>query len=61
MQEAAHLAERHLIQNALLRSGGHAGSAAEWLGVTPESLALRLQRHGLSSERGYGEPPALLN
>lgn len=61
MHEATHLAERHLIQQALLQSGGQAGSAAQWLGLTPESLVLRLQRHGLPFEQGYGEPPALLN
>jgi transcriptional regulator PpsR len=61
MHEASRLVERHLIENALVRSGGYAGSAAEWLGVSPESLALCLQNHGLSSEREHGEPPGLLN
>ena len=59
MQEATHLAERHLLRSALSRAQGNAGQAAEWLGVTPESLALRLQRHGLSDDASG--PPKLLN
>ena len=58
MQEATHLAERHLIRNALERARGHADSAADWLGITPESLALRLVRHGLVADGGA---PPLLN
>ena len=58
MQEATHLAERHLIRSALERSRGHAATAAEWLGITPESLSLRLMRHGLVAD---GETPPLLN
>jgi transcriptional regulator PpsR len=58
MQEATHLAERHLICTALERSRGHAATAADWLGITPESLALRLARHGLLAAGGA---PALLN
>jgi transcriptional regulator PpsR len=47
MQEVNHLAERHMVRSAMLRAKGHLGVAAEWLGLTPESLELRLQRHGL--------------
>lgn len=58
MQEATHLAERYLIRHALERSRGHAPTAADWLGITPESLALRLVRHGLVAD---GDAPPLLN
>ncbi len=57
MAEATHLAERHLISNALDRAHGHSATAAEWLGITPESLALRLHRHGLVAE--FDAPPLL--
>lgn len=46
--EVAHRAERQLIANALLRSGGRRDAAAEALGMTSEALGLRMQRHGLS-------------
>lgn len=58
MQEATHLAERHLIRSALERARGHAPTAADWLGITSESLALRLMRHGLAAD---GDTPPLLN
>jgi len=58
MQEATHLAERFLIRSALERARGHAPTAADWLGITPESLSLRLMRHGLVAD---GEVPPLLN
>jgi transcriptional regulator PpsR len=61
--EVAHRAERQLIQSALLRTGGHRAAAAAALGMTPEALALRIQRHGLSV-LGYpvdaaGRPPSM--
>ena len=59
MQGASHLAERHLLCDALQQARGHSASAADLLGITPESLAHRLQRHGLSA--GRCDPPALLN
>ena len=58
MQEATHLAEHHLIRNALERAGGHLPTAADWLDITPDSLALRLARHGMSADGGA---PPLLN
>jgi len=58
MQEATHLAEHHLIRTALERAGGQLGTAADWLGITPESLSLRLARHGLVADGGA---PPLLN
>jgi transcriptional regulator PpsR len=58
MQEATHLAEHHLIRNALERANGQLHAAADWLGITPESLALRLARHGLVADGGA---PPLLN
>lgn len=51
--EVAHRAERQLIASALLRVGGQLDIAADALGMTPEALALRMQRHGLS---GLGFP-----
>lgn len=58
VQESTHLAEHHLIRSALERAGGHLATAADWLGITPESLALRLSRHGLVAG---GNAPPLLN
>ncbi len=58
MQEATHLAERHLISSALDRARGHAATAADLLGITPDSLALRLMRHGLAADSAR---PQLLN
>lgn len=51
--EVAHRAERQLIASALLRVAGQIDVAAEALGMTPEALALRMQRHGLT---GLGYP-----
>ncbi|MFM2119719.1 MAG: transcriptional regulator PpsR [Pseudomonadota bacterium] len=63
MQEASFAAERHLMRTALTRVQGDLVAAADWLGITPESLILRAQRHGLASLlRPSGElPPTLLN
>lgn len=58
VQEATHLAEHHLIRSALERANGHLQTAADWLGITPESLSLRLARHGLAAG---GSAPPLLN
>lgn len=58
VQEATHLAEHHLIRSALARANGHLPTAADWLGITPESLSLRLARHGLVADGGA---PPLLN
>ncbi|RZL35446.1 MAG: PAS domain-containing protein, partial [Rubrivivax sp.] len=52
--EVAHRAERQLIGSALLRTGGQRSAAADALGMSPEALELRIQRHGLS---GMGYPP----
>lgn len=61
--EVAHRAERQLIESALLRTGGQRAAAAHALGMTPEALELRIQRHGLSG-LGYpaddvGTPPLI--
>lgn len=62
--EVAHRAERQLIESALLRTGSQRAAAAHALGMTPEALELRIQRHGLS---GLGYPagstgvPPLIN
>ena len=61
IQDATHLAERHLIRSALLRARGNTATAAEWLGISPESLTQRLQWHSLDPGRGSNEPSALLN
>lgn len=58
MQEASRVAERHLILAALEHANGHAPTAAGWLGITPDSLSLRLMRHGLTAD---GDAPSLLN
>lgn len=46
MREGTDLVERHLLQAALARSADDA-AAAELLGISEESLLLRLRRHGL--------------
>lgn len=61
--EVAHRAERQLIASALSRVGGRIEVAAQALGMTPEALSLRLERHGLS-RLGYpggpsGLPPSI--
>lgn len=61
--EVAHRAERQLIESALLRTGGQRAATAHALGMTPEALELRIQRHGLSG-LGYpagaaGKPPLI--
>ena len=61
--EVAHRAERQLIESALLRTGGQRTAAADALGMTPEALELRIQRHGLSGlgypGGGSGAPPLI--
>lgn len=62
--EVAHRAERQLIANALLRVGGQRDVAAEALGMTPEALELRMQRHGLTGlgyPASFGGVPPLVN
>jgi transcriptional regulator PpsR len=48
MQEFSYAAERHLMRVALAHTQGEAAAAADWLGITPASLALRVQRLGLA-------------
>ena len=55
MREGADLVERHLLQAALARAADDA-AAAQLLGISEDSLQLRLKRHGL---RPGGELPAL--
>nr|WP_255719371.1 PAS domain-containing protein [Pelomonas sp. P8] len=61
--EVASRAERQLIASALLRVGGQRDVAAEALGMTPEALAQRLQRHGLAAlapaAGPVGQPPSV--
>lgn len=61
--EVAYRAERQLIESALLRTGGQRAAAADALGMTPEALELRIQRHGLSGlgypTEGTGTPPLI--
>lgn len=61
MQQATQLAERHLIRGALARAQGQLDVAADWLGITPDSLRLRLARHGLPVAASDRPPPALMN
>jgi PAS domain-containing protein len=59
MQQANHLSERHLIRAALQRAQGDLDDAARWLGITTDSLRLRLQRHGLQAlPDGQGPGPS---
>lgn len=55
MREGADLVERHLLQSALER-GATDAAAAELLGISEDSLVLRLRRHGL---RPGGNLPAV--
>jgi transcriptional regulator PpsR len=59
MQEVTYAAELHLIRLALARTQGHAEATADWLGITPDSLALRARRHGLTV-RPMGDPTSSL-
>lgn len=55
MREGADLIERHLLRAALLRSAEPA-EAARLLGISEESLVLRLRRHGLLDDGIAGGP-----
>jgi transcriptional regulator PpsR len=63
LAEFNRVAEKHLIESAVMRAGGRTHVAAEMLGVTPESLQLRLRRHGLSAYvySGPEEPSQSIN
>jgi transcriptional regulator with PAS, ATPase and Fis domain len=52
LQEASDLAERHLIEAALKRSGSDRLQAAQLLGISPESLWLRMRHHRLGGKPG---------
>ncbi len=65
VREATELAEGHLIRLAVDRSGGDVAQAAEVLGISIDSLLLRMRRHGLgvsirgrepANERSITEP-----
>lgn len=53
--QAVQWAERHLVETALVRSGGRIEAAAQLLGIPTESLVMRLQRLDLAA------PGALMN
>lgn len=53
LQQVTQRAERQLIENALLRTGGLRQVAADALGLSAEALELLIQRHGLAG-RSYG-------
>jgi transcriptional regulator PpsR len=57
MREGAELVERHLLQTALARSGDDEAAAARLLGISEDSLMLRLQRQGL---RLGGDRPSVM-
>lgn len=62
LQEATDLAERHLIDAALARTQGDPLQAAHLLGITAESLWLRMRHHGLARTGAEGSTrPGLLN
>jgi transcriptional regulator PpsR len=52
LQEASDLAERHLIEAALARSGSDRLQAAQLLGISAESLWLRMRHHRLGGKPG---------
>lgn len=57
MREGAELVERHLLQAALARSGDDEAAAARLLGISEDSLLLRLRRQGL---RLGGDRPSVM-
>lgn len=62
LQEASDLAERHLIEAALQRADGDRLQAAQLLGISPESLWLRMRHHRLGGTPGPdGAHPNRLN
>jgi PAS domain-containing protein len=62
LQEASDLAERHLIEAALARSDGDRLLAAQLLGISPESLWLRMRHHRLGGKTGSdGAHSSMLN
>ena len=61
LQQATELAEGHLIRTAMAHAQGQVDAAADWLGISTESLALRLRRHDGARRAGPGLSPALLN
>ncbi len=60
LHEATTLVERHLVKSALQRSGGDAHAAAALLGISAETLALRVHIHALSAGEG-AVPPSQIN
>lgn len=52
MREGADLVERHLLRAALARSDDDLAAAARLLGISEDSLELRLRRHGLHPGAG---------
>lgn len=61
LQEATDLAERHLLEAALTRTQGDAMQAAQLLGISAESLWLRMRHHRLPVVGHGGLPPGALN
>jgi transcriptional regulator PpsR len=63
LAEAAYRAERLWIESALQRVGGDLPMAAEILGLSPDSLFLRLRRLGLAhaAHGGHTGPPTTFN
>ena len=62
LQEATDLSERHLLESALSRAEGDPLQAAQWLGISAESLWLRMRHHRLTfAGPGGNRPPGALN
>ena len=66
VQQIGAIAERHLIEVALQRTGGNLALAADLLNVSPEDLSGRMSHGGLdgptgSNETGNGGTPPTLN
>lgn len=48
IEESMHSVERHLVQDALMKSGGRKGVAAERLGISRHALKRKMHKLGLS-------------
>lgn len=55
MREAADVVERLCIEAALNLTGDNRASAAEILGLSRQSLYVKLRRHGLGDLRADGD------
>ena len=59
VRDTTDLVERHLIKAALELTGDNRTSAAEILGLSRQSLYVKLRRHGLQADEGEDESTPL--